>query len=173
MFQNRMNHSWGRKMSCRVSSWYRPMNRSRRMTRNALWKACTGSSPWSTRADPNTLRADDDDFLPPSKLLGAGRREGVLGQLHSGKVRAHGHANTRHLRRETTMGDVIQGHAGDLTLAVLRGFGVDTMFTLNGGHVWPFYDAARKQGVPIVDTRHEQTATFAAEAYAKLTRTPG
>ena len=47
------------------------------------------------------------------------------------------------------------------------------MFTLNGGHVWPFYDAARDQGVRIVDTRHEQTATFAAEAYAKLTRSPG
>ncbi len=71
------------------------------------------------------------------------------------------------------MAEVIRGHAGDVTLAVLRSFGVDTMFTLNGGHVWPFYDAARKQGVPVVDTRHEQTATFAAEAYAKLTRTPG
>ena len=47
------------------------------------------------------------------------------------------------------------------------------MFTLNGGHVWPFYEAARDQGVRIVDTRHEQTATFAAEAYAKLTRSPG
>ena len=57
--------------------------------------------------------------------------------------------------------------------AALRPFGVDVMFTLNGGHVWPLYDAARNQGVRIVDTRHEQTATFAAEAYAKLTRTPG
>src|SRR5215212_3028610 len=67
----------------------------------------------------------------------------------------------------------VRGHAGQLTLAVLRSYGVDTMFTLNGGHVWPFYEAARDQGVRIVDTRHEQTATFAAEAYAKLTRTPG
>ena len=67
----------------------------------------------------------------------------------------------------------ITGHAGQQTLAALRSFGVDTMFTLNGGHVWPFYDAARDQGVRIVDTRHEQTATFAAEAYAKLTRSPG
>src|SRR6476646_9960174 len=67
----------------------------------------------------------------------------------------------------------ITGHAGQQTLAALRQFGVDTMFTLNGGHVWPFYEAARDQGVRIVDTRHEQTATFAAEAYAKLTRSPG
>jgi acetolactate synthase-1/2/3 large subunit len=67
----------------------------------------------------------------------------------------------------------ITGHAGQQTLAALRPFGVDTMFTLNGGHVWPFYEAARDQGVRIVDTRHEQTATFAAEAYAKLTRSLG
>jgi acetolactate synthase-1/2/3 large subunit len=52
-------------------------------------------------------------------------------------------------------------------------FGTDTMFTLNGGHIWPLYDAARDQGMKVIDTRHEQTATFAAEAYAKLTRTPG
>src|SRR4051794_34630507 len=65
------------------------------------------------------------------------------------------------------------GHAGEQALAVLRPFGVDTTFTLNGGHVWPLYEAARNQGVRIIDTRHEQTATFAAEAYAKLTRTPG
>jgi thiamine pyrophosphate-dependent acetolactate synthase large subunit-like protein len=65
------------------------------------------------------------------------------------------------------------GHAGEFALAALRPFGVDVMFTLNGGHVWPLYEAARKQGVRVVDTRHEQTAAFAAEAYAKLTRTPG
>ena len=55
----------------------------------------------------------------------------------------------------------------------LQEFGVDTMFTLNGGHIWPLYEAARDQGVRVVDTRHEQSATFAAEAYAKLTRRPG
>ena len=46
------------------------------------------------------------------------------------------------------------------------------MFTLNGGHVWPLYDAARDEGVRVVDTRHEQTATFAAEAYGSATSTP-
>jgi acetolactate synthase-1/2/3 large subunit len=71
------------------------------------------------------------------------------------------------------MSDRISGHAGEQALAALRPFGVDVMFTLNGGHVWPLYEAARNQGVRVVDTRHEQSATFAAEAYAKLTRTPG
>ena len=67
----------------------------------------------------------------------------------------------------------IDGHAGEQAVAAMRGFGVDVMFTLNGGHIWPLYEAARNQGVRVVDTRHEQSATFAAEAYAKLTRRPG
>ena len=67
----------------------------------------------------------------------------------------------------------VTGHAGEQAVAAVRQFGVDVMFTLNGGHVWPLYDAARNQGMRVIDTRHEQTATFAAEAYAKLTRNPG
>jgi acetolactate synthase-1/2/3 large subunit len=67
----------------------------------------------------------------------------------------------------------IEGHAGQQTVAALQAYGIDTMFTLNGGHIWPFYDAARDRGMTVIDTRHEQSATFAAEAYAKLTRRPG
>lgn len=67
----------------------------------------------------------------------------------------------------------LDGHAGQQTIAALQQYGVDTMFTLNGGHVWPFYEAARDRGMRVIDTRHEQSATFAAEAYAKLTRRPG
>jgi acetolactate synthase-1/2/3 large subunit len=67
----------------------------------------------------------------------------------------------------------IDGHAGEQAVAALRAFGIDIMFTLNGGHIWPLYEAARNQGMRVVDTRHEQSATFAAEAYAKLTRRPG
>ena len=67
----------------------------------------------------------------------------------------------------------IEGHAGQQTVAALQAFGSDVMFTLNGGHIWPLYEAARDRGMRIVDTRHEQTATFAAEGWAKLTRRPG
>jgi acetolactate synthase-1/2/3 large subunit len=67
----------------------------------------------------------------------------------------------------------IDGHAGEQAVAALRAFGTDVMFTLNGGHIWPLYEAARNQGMRVVDTRHEQSATFAAEAYGKLTRRPG
>jgi acetolactate synthase-1/2/3 large subunit len=70
----------------------------------------------------------------------------------------------------------MEGHGGTLAMASLIGFGVSELYTLSGGHVFPFYDAAVKQldaPVRIVDVRHEQTATFAAEATAKLTRRPG
>ncbi len=60
-------------------------------------------------------------------------------------------------------------------LAAARRYGVSALFTLSGGHVFPLYDAAVKGGQPLrlVDVRHEQTAVFAAEATARLTRTPG
>jgi acetolactate synthase I/II/III large subunit len=75
----------------------------------------------------------------------------------------------------------ISGHGGVHALAVAREYGVATMFTLSGGHVFPLYDAAVKgageagggQPLRMVDVRHEQTAVFAAEATARLTRMPG
>ncbi len=70
------------------------------------------------------------------------------------------------------MTDKLEGHGGDLALAALRGYGVEELFTLSGGHVFPLYDAAHRTGVRIVDVRHEQTAVFAAEAVAKLQRRP-
>ncbi len=67
------------------------------------------------------------------------------------------------------------GHGGELAVAALRAWGVGELFTLSGGHIFPFYDGAVKGGPPlgIFDVRHEQSATFAAEGVAKLTRRPG
>ena len=69
----------------------------------------------------------------------------------------------------------VSGHGGVLALAAARRYGVSALFTLSGGHIFPLYDAAVKGGQPVrlVDVRHEQTAVFAAEATARLTRTPG
>ena len=66
-------------------------------------------------------------------------------------------------------------HGGALAVAAARRHGVTTMFTLSGGHVFPLYDGAVKADPPLrlVDVRHEQTAVFAAEGTARLTRTPG
>jgi acetolactate synthase-1/2/3 large subunit len=67
------------------------------------------------------------------------------------------------------------GHAGAQAVAAARRHGVTTMFTLSGGHVFPLYDGAVKADPPmrLVDVRHEQSAVFAAEATARLTRSPG
>ncbi|MDF5756500.1 acetolactate synthase [Spongiactinospora sp. TRM90649] len=64
-------------------------------------------------------------------------------------------------------------HAGDVAVAVAGSYGVETMFTLSGGHVFPLYDGAVHEKMPIMDVRHEQSAVFAAEATARLTRKPG
>jgi acetolactate synthase I/II/III large subunit len=66
-------------------------------------------------------------------------------------------------------------HGGAHAVAAARKHGVTTMFTLSGGHVFPVYDGAvtARPPMPIIDVRHEQTAVFAAEATARLTRTPG
>src|SRR5215471_7836107 len=66
-------------------------------------------------------------------------------------------------------------HGGAHAVAAARQHGVTAMFTLSGGHVFPLYDGAVKADPPmrLVDVRHEQTAVFAAEATARLTRSPG
>ncbi len=73
------------------------------------------------------------------------------------------------------MSTTLSGHGGLLVLGALQaaGSGIDTMFTLSGGHIFPLLDAAHELDWRIVDVRHEQTAVFAAEGMAKVTRTPG
>ncbi|MDX6684247.1 MAG: hypothetical protein QOF86_375 [Baekduia sp.] len=64
-------------------------------------------------------------------------------------------------------------HGGRLIARRLKAHGVSKLFTLSGGHIFSIYDGCREEGIDIVDVRHEQTATFAAEGWAKVTRTPG
>jgi acetolactate synthase-1/2/3 large subunit len=64
-------------------------------------------------------------------------------------------------------------HAGRLIARRLKASGIDIVFTLSGGHLFSFYDGCRSEGVRLVDTRHEQTAAFAAEGWSKVTRVPG
>jgi acetolactate synthase-1/2/3 large subunit len=64
-------------------------------------------------------------------------------------------------------------HGGRLVARALRGYGVTKLFTLSGGHLFSIYDGCRAEGIDLVDVRHEQAAAFAAEGWAKVTRTPG
>jgi len=67
----------------------------------------------------------------------------------------------------------VQGHAGASAAEVLRRHGVEVVFTLSGGHIFPLYDGLLPRGIRLLDVRHEQTAAFAAEGWAKLTRRLG
>jgi thiamine pyrophosphate-dependent acetolactate synthase large subunit-like protein len=64
-------------------------------------------------------------------------------------------------------------HGGHLIARRLRAHGVGTVFTLSGGHLFSLYDGCRSEGIALVDVRHEQTAAFAAEGWAKVTRSLG
>ncbi len=66
-----------------------------------------------------------------------------------------------------------QLHGGRLIASRLRAHGVSKLFTLSGGHLFSIYDGCRAEGIDIVDVRHEQTAAFAAEGWAKVTRELG
>uniref|UniRef100_A0A8C4JBV1 Acetolactate synthase-like protein n=1 Tax=Dromaius novaehollandiae TaxID=8790 RepID=A0A8C4JBV1_DRONO len=59
-------------------------------------------------------------------------------------------------------------HGGELVAEVLRAHGVRYLFALAGGHVSPVLVACEKLGLRVVDTRHEATAVFAADAVARL-----
>jgi acetolactate synthase-1/2/3 large subunit len=64
-------------------------------------------------------------------------------------------------------------HGGRIVAGALASRGVSHLFTLSGGHLFSIYDGCREEGVDIVDVRHEQTAAFAAEGFAKATRRVG
>ncbi len=64
-------------------------------------------------------------------------------------------------------------HGGRLIARALRAQGVTKLFTLSGGHLFSIYDGCRAEGIELIDTRHEQSATFAAEGWAKVTRSLG
>ncbi len=64
-------------------------------------------------------------------------------------------------------------HGGRLIARRLKAHGVSKLFTLSGGHLFSIYDGCREEGIDIVDVRHESTAAFAAEGWAKVTREAG
>jgi acetolactate synthase-1/2/3 large subunit len=54
-----------------------------------------------------------------------------------------------------------------LVAKALKNEGVDTIFTLRGGHIIDIYDGCVDEGIRIIDVRHEQVAAHAAHGYAR------
>jgi acetolactate synthase-1/2/3 large subunit len=64
-------------------------------------------------------------------------------------------------------------HGGELVGRVLAAQGVNTIYTLCGGHIVPIYEGCLNHNISIIDMRHEQAAAHAADAHARLTRNVG
>ncbi|EDO32896.1 predicted protein, partial [Nematostella vectensis] len=64
-------------------------------------------------------------------------------------------------------------HGGELVADVLKAHGVKYVFTLVGGHISPILVACQNLGIRVVDTRHEASNMFAADAVARLSGVVG
>ena len=71
------------------------------------------------------------------------------------------------LQRKSRAEGVVSG--GHLVAKALKNEGVDTIFTLCGGHIIDIYDGCIDEGIRIIDVRHEQVAAHAADGYARQT----
>ena len=83
---------------------------------------------------------------------------------------AESHASTTAedtLKQKSRDASVVSG--GHLVAKALKSEGVDTIFTLCGGHIIDIYDGCIDEGIRIIDVRHEQVAAHAADGYARQT----
>ncbi|MGB6606093.1 MAG: thiamine pyrophosphate-binding protein [Steroidobacteraceae bacterium] len=71
------------------------------------------------------------------------------------------------LQKKSRDAAVVSG--GHLVAKALKNEGVDTIFTLCGGHIIDIYDGCIDEGIRIIDVRHEQVAAHAADGYARQT----
>ncbi|MGC4113581.1 MAG: thiamine pyrophosphate-binding protein [Myxococcales bacterium] len=61
-------------------------------------------------------------------------------------------------------------NGGQLVARMLESEGIQHVFTLSGLHIAPIYAGCVERGIRLIDTRHEQAAGHAADAYARLRR---
>jgi acetolactate synthase-1/2/3 large subunit len=69
------------------------------------------------------------------------------------------------------MGDIFGGHIAAKYLKEVEG--IETVFSLPGGHIDRIYDGFLEYGVRIIDVRHEQAAAMMAHAWSIFTGQAG
>lgn len=69
------------------------------------------------------------------------------------------------------MADMYGGHIVARYLKDVEG--VDTIFSLSGGHINRIYDGILEFGIRLIDVRHEQAAAMMAHAWSMITGQPG
>lgn len=62
---------------------------------------------------------------------------------------------------------------GALVVEALEQRGVEMVFGISGGHIFPIENNLERSSVRYITTRHEQAAVFMAEAYGRMKRMPG
>ena len=62
---------------------------------------------------------------------------------------------------------------GQLVAKQLKKEGVECVFALSGGHIMNIIYGCREEGIQVYMVRHEDTAGFAADAYARVSGKPG
>ena len=62
---------------------------------------------------------------------------------------------------------------GELVAKALKAEGVEVIYTLCGGHIIDIYNGCLNEGIKIIDVRHEEVASHAADGYARMTGKPG
>jgi len=75
------------------------------------------------------------------------------------------HTATDTLAEKSRSADIVSG--GHLVARALKNEGVDTIFTLCGGHIIDIYDGCVDEGIRVIDVHHEQVAAHAADGYAR------
>jgi thiamine pyrophosphate-dependent acetolactate synthase large subunit-like protein len=95
---------------------------------------------------------------------------GVRPYIKDPALRFHGIAWAC-IERGGIMGDI---HGGHVVARYLREIeGVDTIFSICGGHIMPIYDGCLEYGIRIIDVRHEQAAAMMAHAWSIYKGKPG
>jgi acetolactate synthase-1/2/3 large subunit len=62
---------------------------------------------------------------------------------------------------------------GKMVVRALEREGVRQIFSISGGHIAPIYDALIDSDISLEHVRHEQAAVMMADAWGRLTDTPG
>lgn len=68
---------------------------------------------------------------------------------------------------------IMQQTCGEALMALLKAYGVDTVFGIPGEHTLELYRGVEKSGVHVITPRNEQGASFMADGYARVSGKPG
>lgn len=68
---------------------------------------------------------------------------------------------------------MLKASGAETVAEVLRDEGVKHVFGVHGGHIWTMMQAICDVGINIIHMRHEQSAAYAADGWARATGTPG